>query len=91
MRAGGQGRSKLGPPIANSCVESLPTTIAPAARSLLTQTASAVADVALEDLRMAGRRQARDVDDVLDADRHAVQRPAQPARRRLGLGDLAPP
>src|SRR3954452_9720879 len=43
LRAGGHGRSKLGPPIANSCVESLPTTIAPAARSLLTQTASEVA------------------------------------------------
>ena len=35
---------------------------------------------------MAGRGQARDVDDVLDADRHAVQRPADPARRDLGLG-----
>src|SRR6185437_15659515 len=43
LRAGGHGRSKLGPPIANSWVESLPITIAPACRSRLTQTASAVA------------------------------------------------
>ncbi len=35
---------------------------------------------------MAGRRQARDVDDVLDADRHAVQRTAQPAGLSLGFG-----
>jgi hypothetical protein len=35
---------------------------------------------------VAGGGQAGDVDDVLDADRHAVQRPAQPARLRLGLG-----
>ena len=37
---------------------------------------------------MAGRRQAGDIDDVLDADRHAVQRPARPAGRDLGLGGL---
>src|SRR5205085_8185610 len=43
LRAGGHGRSKLGPPIANSCVESLPRTIAPAPRSRATQTASAAA------------------------------------------------
>ena len=44
-------------------------------------------DVVHQDLRMAGRRQAGDVDDVLDADRHAVQRPAQ-AAGDLGLGGL---
>src|SRR5207244_12502129 len=43
LRAGGHGRSKLGPPIANSCVDSLPSTIAPAPRSRDTHTASAVA------------------------------------------------
>ena len=43
LRAGGHGRSKLGPPMANSWVESLPTTMAPAPRSFSTQTASAVA------------------------------------------------
>jgi hypothetical protein len=31
LRAGGQGRSKEGPPCANSCVASLPSRIAPAA------------------------------------------------------------
>ena len=33
---GRNGRSKLGPPMANSCVLSLPMTMAPAARSLPT-------------------------------------------------------
>ena len=41
LRAGGQGRSKLGPPRANSWVASLPMTIAPAARSRVTAKASA--------------------------------------------------
>src|SRR5580704_1620709 len=43
LRAGGHGRSKLGPPIANSWVDSLPSTIAPAPRRRSTHTASAVA------------------------------------------------
>src|SRR5262249_7409115 len=43
LRAGGHGKSKLGPPIANSWVDSLPRTIAPAPRSFATQTASAAA------------------------------------------------
>ena len=43
-------------------------------------------DIVDQDLRMAGRRQARDIDDVLDADRHAMQRTAQAARRDLGFG-----
>src|SRR5271166_6460619 len=42
LRAGGNGRSKLGPPRANSCVDSFPRMIAPAWRSLATATASAV-------------------------------------------------
>ena len=33
LRAGGQGRSNEGPPCANSCVESLPVSTAPAALS----------------------------------------------------------
>src|SRR5262249_8935209 len=41
LRAGGQGRSNDGPPNANSWVASLPKTIAPASRSLLTANASA--------------------------------------------------
>ena len=43
LRAGGNGRSKLGPPMANSWVDSLPITMAPAWRSLPTTTASAAA------------------------------------------------
>src|SRR5215470_16441524 len=34
LRAGGHGRSKDGPPCANSCVASLPMRIAPASESL---------------------------------------------------------
>src|SRR5579875_2645726 len=41
LRAGGQGRSKLGPPSANSCVVVLPIRIAPAAASRAAQVASA--------------------------------------------------
>ena len=40
LRAGGQGRSKLGPPSANSWVASLPMTTAPASRSFFTENAS---------------------------------------------------
>ena len=37
---------------------------------------------------MAGGRQPRDIDDVLDADRHAVQRSAQAARLGFRFGRL---
>src|SRR5262252_6918295 len=40
LRAGGNGRSKLEPPMANSWVASLPRIIAPAWRSFATTTAS---------------------------------------------------
>ena len=43
-------------------------------------------DVVHQDLGMARGRQAGDIDDVLDADRHAVQRPSHTARGDLGLG-----
>src|SRR3954469_24574998 len=43
LRAGGNGRSKLGPPRANSCVDSLPRMIAPAWRSFAITAASALA------------------------------------------------
>jgi hypothetical protein len=42
LRAGGQGRSVAGPPIANSWVASLPSITAPAAASRATTAASAV-------------------------------------------------
>src|SRR5919112_266534 len=41
LRAGGHGRSKHGPPVANSCVESLPMKTPPAARSFCVTAASA--------------------------------------------------
>src|SRR6185312_4878663 len=40
LRAGGHGRSKDGPPCANSWVASLPSSTAPASRSLLVVVAS---------------------------------------------------
>jgi hypothetical protein len=43
-------------------------------------------DMVDQDLRVAGRWQPGDIDDVLDADRHAVQLAARPARHDLGLG-----
>src|SRR5215472_15254885 len=45
-------------------------------------------DVVAQDLRMAGRRQTHDIDDVLDADRYAVQRPARAAGDDLGFRGL---
>ena len=40
LRAGGNGRSKLGPPNANSCVASLPSSTAPPALSFASTTLS---------------------------------------------------
>jgi hypothetical protein len=40
LRAGGQGRSKDGPPCAHSCVDSLPSSTAPACASLAIAVAS---------------------------------------------------
>src|SRR5450759_2242217 len=42
LHAGGQGRSKDGPPKANSCVASLPSSTVPASASLAAAVASAV-------------------------------------------------
>src|ERR1700712_3198589 len=42
LRAGGQGRSNDGPPIANSCVASLPISTTPASAHLATTTESSV-------------------------------------------------
>ena len=43
LRAGGQGRSNAGPPVANSCSATLPSSTAPASRSFFTTKASDVA------------------------------------------------
>ena len=40
LRAGGHGRSNDGPPMANSCVESLPISTVPASAHLRTEVAS---------------------------------------------------
>src|SRR5687768_494932 len=47
LRAGGHGRSKEGPPIANSWVESLPMKTPPAALSFCVTAASAFATLSL--------------------------------------------
>ena len=42
LRAGGHGRSNDGPPMANSCVDSLPISTTPASAHLRTEVASCV-------------------------------------------------
>src|SRR5215470_274900 len=51
--AGGHGRSKEGPPMANSCVASLPITIAPADLRRLVTVASAAATLSASALEWA--------------------------------------
>src|SRR5438876_10651629 len=50
LRAGGQGRSKEGPPCANSWVASLPVSTAPASYSLRTVVASAEGTLSMQTL-----------------------------------------
>ena len=77
-------------PNANSCRLVLPMMIAPASRRRVTTGASAER-VPRRHRRPGGRRCAGDVDEILDRDRDAVQRPAvvsggdfRSARSRLG-------
>ena len=70
-------------PSANSCRLVLPTNTAPASRRRATTVGVAVRDVAVAHARGGGRRRAVDVEDVLQRDRNAVQRPAIAARRQL--------
>jgi hypothetical protein len=59
-------------------------------RQLLGASRVGIGDVVLQDLRPAGRRDPFCVDDVLEADRDAVQRPVRTAGhdRPLGLASL---
>src|ERR1051326_1684467 len=100
LRAGGQGRSKLGPPKANSCVASFPMTTAPASRSFFTENASASVkwpavfasgDLALGGAGFGARRVGEDADkavelavELLDAGETAVD---QLDRRPFALAD----
>ena len=68
-------------PQANSCRFALPTTTAPAATSRSTAVAVRVGHVVGVDLRAVGRADARGVDQILDEQAPAVQRP-RPRRRR---------
>src|SRR5262245_66546207 len=51
LRAGGHGRSKDGPPMANSCVESFPMNTPPAALSFAATWASIAATLAARTLQ----------------------------------------
>ena len=53
LRAGGQGRSKDGPPMANSCVASLPISTVPAAAHLRTDGRILRRDIVLQQLASA--------------------------------------
>ena len=53
LRAGGQGRSNEGPPMANSCVESLPISTLPAAAHFWTTTESSVGTLCSSSLECA--------------------------------------
>ena len=91
LRAGGQGRSKEGPPKANSCVDSLPSMTVPASAHFFDRMRIARRHVVFEQLRMRRRADAGGAVDVLVRDRDAVERPTQRARhlprlRRLGIG-----
>src|SRR4051794_36102574 len=50
FRAGGNGRSKLGPPMANSCVASLPNNTPPASRSRAAATLSSFGTFSMRSL-----------------------------------------
>ena len=50
LRAGGNGRSKLGPPSANSCVASLPSSTAPPALNFASTTQSSAGMLSISSL-----------------------------------------
>src|SRR5262249_60267631 len=54
LRAGGNGRSKLGPPIANSCVASLPSRTAPPLFNLASTTQSLLGTLSSNSLEWQG-------------------------------------
>ena len=86
LRSGSHGLAAAGvvTPKASSCVAVLPITTAPASRSRVTSGASRGGRIGVRDRGAAAGRQARDVDDVLDGDRDAVQRPARAALGERG-------
>ena len=90
LRAGGHGRSKLGPPSANSQVASLPSRMPPPALSRGDELGVGARHVVLAQLRMAGRADAGGLDDVLQRVGDAVQRPAPRARPSARARPLAP-
>ena len=87
MRVGSWGLRLCGvvTPRANSWVLALPTITAPARRSMATAGASSCGQAAVGQ-RAGPGHEAGDVDDVLDRDRHPVQRAPPPPGRPLGVG-----
>ena len=84
-RAGTAGRSS-GPPMANSCVASLPSSTPPAVGQLRRDDAVRRRHVIDAQLRMAGRADAGGVVDVLQRVGDAVQRPAVVAGLQFVVG-----
>src|SRR5258708_32259486 len=56
LRAGGNGRSKLGPPSANSWVASLPSSTPPCALNLVSTTEAAAGPLSSPSLELRGGR-----------------------------------
>jgi hypothetical protein len=83
LRAGGKGRSKLGPPMANSCVaqQHAAGCVQPCGRD-----AVLLRHVIQEQFGMAGRADAGRVVDVLQRIRDPVERPAVAPRLQLIVG-----
>ena len=88
LRAGGQGRSKDGPPMANSCVASLPSMTVPASAQSCTTRRILAGDVVLQQLGVRGGTDAGGVVDVLVADRDAVEFAPQRAGHHARFGGL---
>ena len=85
LRAGGQGKSKDGPPCANSCVASLPSSTPPASWSRATAAASCAGTVSVQHPGMARGADAGGAEDVLERERHPVEHAAPPAGPDLRL------
>ena len=89
--AGGHSVSQAGPPVANSCVASLPIITMPAASRRAVVSASALAILSRKSRECAVVRHSFRVVDVLERVGDAVQRTALPSRLDFFLCALPPP
>ena len=86
LRAGGNGRSKLGPPMANSCVASLPSSTPPASRSRAAATLSSFGTTFSRSFEWQVGADAGGVVDVLQRVGDAVERPTIAPRLQFSIG-----